>query len=257
MSGIIVWFLAGIFLLITILLLSGKGAFLIAGYNTASKKEKMQYNEKKLCRVMGSGMGVITIFMVVLASFGENPPDWLLASFPAVIILVVVVMLILCNTICKVKDFVTEEEIEGIEKTEKEKRHESIIKISSIIVSMMFCVILGIILLTGEVKVTLEDKEIEIQGSFWIDYQVPLDSINTISFREDLLIGKRTGGFGSLKLNQGNFRNDEFGAYTLYAYTKCDSFVVLDTDDRMVVINAETHEETKELYNNLKEALSK
>ena len=33
-----------IFLIISILLLMGKGSFLIAGYNTASEKEKAKYN---------------------------------------------------------------------------------------------------------------------------------------------------------------------------------------------------------------------
>lgn len=32
---------------ISLVLLMGKGAFLIAGYNTASEKEKRKYNEKK------------------------------------------------------------------------------------------------------------------------------------------------------------------------------------------------------------------
>lgn len=31
----------------------GKGSWLIAGYNTASKKEKEKYDEKKLCRAVG------------------------------------------------------------------------------------------------------------------------------------------------------------------------------------------------------------
>ena len=34
-----------IFLIVSLLLLMGKGSFLIAGYNTASAKEKAQYNK--------------------------------------------------------------------------------------------------------------------------------------------------------------------------------------------------------------------
>jgi hypothetical protein len=34
-------------------LLNGKGAFLIAGYNTMSKSEKAEYDERALCRFMG------------------------------------------------------------------------------------------------------------------------------------------------------------------------------------------------------------
>ena len=36
-----------------IVLCCGKGAFLIAGYNTASPEEKATYNEKALCRATG------------------------------------------------------------------------------------------------------------------------------------------------------------------------------------------------------------
>lgn len=39
--------------LIGILFLTGHGAGLIAGYNTASEEERSRYDEKKLCRYMG------------------------------------------------------------------------------------------------------------------------------------------------------------------------------------------------------------
>ena len=37
-----------LFLILGILLWNGKGAFLIAGYNTSSKEEQSKYNEKAL-----------------------------------------------------------------------------------------------------------------------------------------------------------------------------------------------------------------
>ena len=40
-------------IIIGIVLCCGKGAFLIAGYNTASPKEKASYDEKALCRATG------------------------------------------------------------------------------------------------------------------------------------------------------------------------------------------------------------
>ena len=45
-----------LFLLLGVVLSLGKGAFLIAGYNTASKAEKAKYDEKALCRFMGKIM---------------------------------------------------------------------------------------------------------------------------------------------------------------------------------------------------------
>ena len=40
-------------IIVGIVLCCGKGADLIAGYNTASPKEKATYNEKALCRAVG------------------------------------------------------------------------------------------------------------------------------------------------------------------------------------------------------------
>ena len=45
--------LAILLLIAACFLLCGKGAWLIAGYNTMSQAEKRRYDEKKLCRAMG------------------------------------------------------------------------------------------------------------------------------------------------------------------------------------------------------------
>lgn len=46
MAVVIILFL--IFVIMGVIFLFGKGSFLIAGYNTADKKEKEKYDEKKL-----------------------------------------------------------------------------------------------------------------------------------------------------------------------------------------------------------------
>lgn len=45
-----------LFLVLGLIFSRGKGVFLIAGYNTASKAEKARYDEKALCRFMGKIM---------------------------------------------------------------------------------------------------------------------------------------------------------------------------------------------------------
>lgn len=45
-----------LFLLLGLVFSRGKGAFLIAGYNTASKAERAKYDEKALCCFMGKLM---------------------------------------------------------------------------------------------------------------------------------------------------------------------------------------------------------
>lgn len=241
-----VWFIAVIFLIITIILISGKGAFLIAGCNTSSKAEKLKYDEKKLCRVMGSGTGIITLFLILLACFGDNPPNWMLITLPIVIITVTTVMLILCNTICKA------ENISATEVTAEESKTNRRILIVTLIITAAILCIIGIMLFTGQIETTVEGDSIKIAGSYWTDYSVQLDKIKSISCVDGLEVGNRTNGLGSFKLLEGNFRNNQFGDYILYAYLKCDNYIVIDTYNGILVINAETEQETESLYQMLK-----
>ena len=80
--------------------LRGKWSFLIAGYNTATEAEKAQYDEKKLCRVMGVCMGIITVLIAIMLAFdGQIPPGIMIF----LILADVGVALVLSNTICKKK----------------------------------------------------------------------------------------------------------------------------------------------------------
>ena len=65
----VIWVVGIILVIFSIILLTGHGANLIAGYNTASKEEKDKYNAKKLSRVVGSGMAVITGLVFVMGIF--------------------------------------------------------------------------------------------------------------------------------------------------------------------------------------------
>lgn len=61
-------------LILGVIFLKGKGAFLIAGYNTASKAEKEKIDEKKLCRYMGRLMFALAgcFFIIMLSSIFDK-----------------------------------------------------------------------------------------------------------------------------------------------------------------------------------------
>jgi len=70
----------GIFLILGILFRKGKGSFLIAGYNTASKAEKEEIDEKKLCRYVGNLMfsfAGCSLVMMASERFGKMWLLWL------------------------------------------------------------------------------------------------------------------------------------------------------------------------------------
>ena len=58
------------FVILGVILSLGKGAFLIAGYNTSSKEEKAKYDEKALCKFMGKSMFMFA-FCVFLWGLSE------------------------------------------------------------------------------------------------------------------------------------------------------------------------------------------
>ena len=69
--------MAALFVLLGILFSRGKGAFLIAGYNTASAVEKARYNERALCRFMGKLMFLLAACQAVMGLGAAWAGMWL------------------------------------------------------------------------------------------------------------------------------------------------------------------------------------
>lgn len=97
----VIWMVSIVCFVLSIVLLSGKGSWLIAGYNTASKEEKNKYDEKKLCRIIGAGMAVITVMLVIMGLGEDVLPEAFAYIFAAVTVVDCAAMIILANTICK------------------------------------------------------------------------------------------------------------------------------------------------------------
>lgn len=85
-----------LFILLAITFFLGKGAMLIAGYNTMSKKDKEKYDEKALCHFMGWIMLLLAISMV-FPVFGELLQNNILPiigfSFIVIVILFMIIYL--------------------------------------------------------------------------------------------------------------------------------------------------------------------
>jgi protein-S-isoprenylcysteine O-methyltransferase Ste14 len=67
-----------VFVVLGIVFLCGKGSFLIAGYNTATKAEKEKIDEKKLCRYTGKLMLVLAGCFLIIAASDVFEKSWVL-----------------------------------------------------------------------------------------------------------------------------------------------------------------------------------
>ena len=233
---------------ISLVFLMGKGSFLIAGYNTASEKERRKYNEKKLCRTVGAYMALITVLVLGAEILGENIPDWYLALVMGGVFIGLIPTLLYANLGCRVKPG---EEIPLEENPEKELKRKKTRNIGTaviVLITVAAMVFSAVLLFTGDVKVLIRDDRLEIQGSFWSDYELPLSEIRTVTYREDFETGRKRMGVNSLQLNEGTFQNSEFGEYTIYSYARCEDFVVMETRKGVLAVNGKTPEETRNLY---------
>ena len=70
-------FIIVLFILLGLLFARGKGAGLIAGYNTMSAREKEKYDKKKLCKAMAKLMFALAACWAVLAAGIISQVKWL------------------------------------------------------------------------------------------------------------------------------------------------------------------------------------
>lgn len=109
---------------------------------------------------------------------------------------------------------------------------------------------------SGDVDVHYDETTFTVQASYYQDLTVDYATIESIEYREDFAKGMRIIGFGSPRLSMGLFENDEFGRYTLYAYTASESAVLLYSQDEVLVLNGEDAAATKAIYDTLLEKVS-
>ena len=91
-------FITGLFVLLGIIFALGKGADLIAGYNTASAEEKEKYDVKKLCKAMSRFMFALAACWLVIAASEMFQTMVLLWIGLALFLIAVVTGLIYMNT---------------------------------------------------------------------------------------------------------------------------------------------------------------
>ena len=81
-----------------VLFSKGKGAFLIAGYNTMPRAKKERYDQRALCRFMGKLMFAIAGAWVPVALGAVLDVGWLYGVGIAAFLIVIVAGLIYANT---------------------------------------------------------------------------------------------------------------------------------------------------------------
>lgn len=134
------------------------------------------------------------------------------------------------------------------------KSEKAAMRITAITLPLVL-VFVAALMFTGSIQYEFSESSLKISATYGDFSNVGYEFIDSVEYREDFDFGSRNYGFGSAKLSLGNFRNAEFGSYTLYAYTQCDSAVVIKSGEHILVINDKSEEATIALYNTLKDKI--
>ncbi|MDG5789231.1 DUF3784 domain-containing protein [Evansella sp. AB-P1] len=94
----ILLFIIILFFILAIILYNGKGAFLIAGYNTLPKEEKEKYDTAALAKFMGKSMFVLTFCITLWFLSQLFVVAWLFSLGLVGFIVTILFILIYANT---------------------------------------------------------------------------------------------------------------------------------------------------------------
>ena len=137
------------------------------------------------------------------------------------------------------------------------KKQDKIIAVVVVITIAVIFAGCAVLMFTGDINIYLDDDSVEIVASYHADESIAYADIDSIEYRENSDKGTRVMGFGTPRLLMGAFKNDEFGAFTRFSYTKCKSDIIITVGESKIAISCKTEAETRALYDELSLKLGK
>ena len=174
-------------------------------------------------------------------------------AFPFVIVAIILLCVLL--PIIYSYRFYQKQLAEGkVTKEDCEKGYKEIVKnpkrarVIVVVASVLLAIFLFLIMFTGKIEISVGDTSLTLDATFWQEMTIKYEDIDSVELREEKIGGMKVGGFNSAKLLLGSFQNEEFGVFTRYTYTNCHTSIVLRVDERVIVINEKTDDQTRALY---------
>ena len=126
--------------------------------------------------------------------------------------------------------------------------NKKVLAVSGVFLVVLFLFV-GCLMFTGDLNYRFEEESFTVEADYYSDLTIRYDEIESIEYRDGgAEVGIRVGGFGSARLLMGFFRNDEFGTYTRYTYTKPGASILLTVEGKPLVLSGVDAAQTQELY---------
>ncbi|MDR0347370.1 MAG: DUF3784 domain-containing protein [Coriobacteriales bacterium] len=246
----------GSLLAMAVVLLNGKGAFLIAGYNTMSAREKATYDERALCRSMGKLMLAVTLAIALVFVALLIDQSWLLYSGIALSVVLPLGYLVYANTGNRFRRAPGIEVAALPQSGGAKPLAKRVTAIVATVATVITCLMVGIGLYLGSrepVATVLEDAiQIEAMYGLTIEF-AEIDGITLLESRmDDMDAGSRRNGYAGGGIWKGHFRSDTLGETLLFVDARTAPTIWIERQGQEdVYLSFRDSEKTRELYQEL------
>ena len=252
----------GLFLVMALFLLKGRGSFLIAGFNTLSEEEKAKYDRSALCRFVGWLLIVFSFVMVLFPLGMHFEIYWLTYCGSALIFVVVIFVVVYANT---GRRFHKSDNtmVSGIFESEKPKGGSKATIIVTLVFFMIVFIAIGGLLFYGvkEPEVNLLDGRVQIKSMYGLD--VDFSDIANVSLLEQSMrevdVGVRVNGFGGFgETLKGHFKSDSLGETLLFVYSTSSPTIRIERNsEKDIYLSFRNGEKTVSLFDEFNAVINK
>jgi len=246
---------------LSIILLTGHGSFLIAGYNTSSPEEKAKYDAKKLCRAVGVMLLLIAAATagLLFISFDSIYSTLYFIFFFIFIFADIGVTLYYTNKRCLKKDHEVNETNGAIDdeylrnnqtSTKKKKPTPLVVGICLTILPVILLVSIVLYQASQPPVFTVSGDALKISSAF--GETIRLSDIKSMQIQDSLPkdLGKINGSdFGSIL--KGRFKTNGKNVEIFLDAAK-PPFLYIKTTGGLTILSDQSRAKTEALYNQLK-----
>ena len=236
-----IYFMAALFAFLAAGIKFFKWHWLIAGYNTMSKKEQENVDAEGLGNFMGNWLFVLAgllLLFELLPSFGNITFILFLAAF----------FLIIIYMIKGAQNYVKPEK-----KSDAMKKSDRVI--TNVIIG--FIIFIGILVFglifvgSRDMRVEITDQSLRFSGMF--GSAVSLTKITDIELRDEMPeVIRKVGGFDAGEVRRGRFQLEEMGTGTIFIHSSRQGpYIYIYHEDGFIIFQYKNPEQTLELYDYL------
>lgn len=107
---------------------------------------------------------------------------------------------------------------------------------------------------TGSVASQIDNRLLGVSGTYGDAAFVELDAITDVQLVDTFDFGTCLEGEETGNTVSGRYSNDAYPEYTVHAYTKISSFIIVTHPDGVLVFNCASQSQTETTYDNLVQA---